>query len=90
MPIYRAIYREVKRLQSAPGAVMRYPDVEEMTMSAEELLDEILDDAPKEKLLKRLSPEDMLKRLSPEDRLRGLSPQDLTPELREQLKKLLS
>lgn len=100
--VFRMVYSEVKRFQTDHSLALKYEDTEEMTMSLEELMDEMLDDAPKEKLLKHLSPKDLRKgfspedlanQLSPEERLRGLSPEDLqqlSPEARERLKQLLA
>lgn len=92
--IFRAVYQEVKRFRADPALALRYADAQEMTMSLKELMDEMLDDVPKEDLLKRLSPEERMRGLAPEERMRGLAPEErlrgLSLEEREQLRKLLS
>ena len=84
----------MQRFRTESSLELKYTDTQEMTMSMKELMELLLEDTPKEDLLKHLSPEDRLRGLSPEERLRGLSPEDrlrnLSPEERQQLKKLLA
>jgi hypothetical protein len=64
---------------------MRYADYEEMTMSLQESIEELLQVLPIEERLKGVSTEERLKGVPAEERLMGLSPEEL-----EQVRLLLN
>lgn len=93
--LVRSIHREIRQLRRDSAAPLRYVDYQELIMSLDEFIEEIVQDLPAERLLRRIPPEERLRSLSPED-LRALGSdelvralQGLTPEQREQLRRLL-